>query len=195
MKIESVSHAAPLDMTLFARFDTATLQVTPTRPLSWQGTPSPTVWDALAHWCARAEPGSLGWARLEGGAPGEAAAVAEVFSRHLDGDTRLRALPRAAGWAWRLHVKLCDALPWRARRNDDPWDCGYLRQPSAAAPWAQLRLRRPTLVVLEAGTSEPEPSSLARRPAHPRWPLCLLHLGAEGGELRFTPLSTRKTIV
>jgi hypothetical protein len=177
-------------MTLFSRFDTATLRPDPPAPLRWQGPCPPGVWHALRQWCAQAQPGTLGQALLQGGAPGQAAAVAEAFCRELDGDVRLRALPRWAGLAWRLQLKLQEAAWWRAPQAHDPWDCGYPHPGPAQPSLAGLRVRRATLVVL----APPQGPVRALPPSHPRWPVCLLHLGTDGGELRFTPPSTRKTI-
>lgn len=164
-------------MSLLARFDTDTLRVAPHQPLRWQGLPPPAVWQALARWCAEAAPGSVASACLRGGAHGEAAAVAEAFCRHLDGDTRMQALSPWQGRWWRLQIKLREATVWRARQPTDPWDCGYLARPAAAAPLAQFKPRRATFLVLDA-----PPTWAPTR--HPRHPLRLLTLGAEGGELR-----------
>ncbi len=177
-------------MTLFARFDAATLQPDPPTPPRWQGPCPPAVWQALRQWCAQAQPGTLRQAQLRGGAPGQAAAVAEAFCRELDGDVRLRALPRWAGWAWRLQLKLQEAAWWRPAQAEDPWDCGYPHPGPNAPKLAALRVRRATLVVLEV----PPGQGLEPPPSHPRWPICLLHLGPEGGELHLATDSTIKTI-
>jgi hypothetical protein len=178
-------------MTLFARFDTTTLRPGPPAPLTWQGPCPAGVWQALQQWCHDAAPGAVGQAELQGGAPGQAAAVAEAFCRELDGDVRLRALSRWAGWAWRLQLKLQEAAWWRAPQAQNPWDCGYPHPDQPQPQLASLRVRRATLVVLPS----PLGPTAALPSPHPRWPVCLLHLGPDGGDLRFTPLSTRKTIV
>jgi len=77
--------------------------------------------------------------------------LAEAFSRHLDGDDRLQALRgRAARLRLRLGVKLADACWWRARRADDPWDCGYLVDEALALQALQhFQPRRATLLVAD----------------------------------------------
>ena len=77
----------------------------------------------------------------------------DTFARHIDGGTRLDALPSGgAGLRWRLQTKLNDARPWRNRQPDDPWDAGW----AISAPEMLKRLqtqwmpRRPSLVLADA---------------------------------------------
>lgn len=77
--------------------------------------------------------------------------LVQGFLRHLDGSTGLEALPtRAAQLALRLQVKVRDAMWWRARQRDDPWDCGYLLAGAAAeVSLGRFLPRRATLLVAE----------------------------------------------
>ena len=77
--------------------------------------------------------------------------LAEAFSRHLDGDQRLQALP--TGWPrlrLRLAVKLAESLPARRRQRSDPWDCGYLVDSATALQALRhFQPRRATLMVAD----------------------------------------------
>ena len=174
---------------LGARFDTQALRP-PAVAADEAGTLQrwPAGARALAAWCQTATP-MLAVAALQG--PGDLAgaallAWADALARQLDGGTRLDALPgRAAGLAWRLRIKLNDALPWRARRQDDPWDAGWaLASNTALRHWqVHWQPRRPTLVLAQIAQAEalaPALDALSRRlpPGAPavRW----LWVGGDG---------------
>ena len=74
-----------------------------------------------------------------------------AFMGQLDGTGLLLACNGPwAGRLLRLRIKLREALWWRSRREDDPWDCGFLNNDEAAL--AQLRRflpRRATLIVVQ----------------------------------------------
>jgi hypothetical protein len=74
-----------------------------------------------------------------------------AFMGQLDGTALLLACsgPWAGRWL-RLRIKLREAIWWRARHANDPWDCGFLNTDAAAL--AQLRRfspRRATLIVAQ----------------------------------------------
>lgn len=113
------------------------------------------------------------------------AAWAEAFARRIDGSHRLEALPgRAAGLAFRLGVKLHDAMWWRARQPTDPWDAGWVITTPAALDrlqtlWAP---RRATLLLADAGaqdTLSPCLTALAHRRAGFGHPVRWLWVGGE----------------
>lgn len=156
--------------TLLARYDRRALQVAP--PTGALPAASPPLdgaqraaWQALAAWCHAGtgdgrrpwwRPGALprvaqrlAVARLTGGSAGEPLALAEAFSRELDGSHRLAAAHgRWNGLLLRLRVKRDDCQWWRARQPTDPWDCGYLGGDGAAREALRFfRPRRATLLV------------------------------------------------
>lgn len=136
---------------LLARFDRAALSVAP--PAGYRAAPlrgeqlAAAQW--LEDWCFEAGPFAV--ARLAGPAGSGRSHLAETFSRRLDGDEGLQALP--AGWPrlrLRLAVKIAEHLPGRARRRGDPWDCGMLPGTDAALQALQRFVpRRPTLMVAD----------------------------------------------
>lgn len=117
--------------------------------------------------------------------PNPLTAWADAFARQIDGGTRLDALPgRAAGLAFRLGVKLHDAMGWRARQPTDPWDAGWVITTPAAL--ARLRTvwtpRRATLLLADAGASDtlrPCLTVLAQRSAGFRHPVRWLWVGGD----------------
>ena len=123
---------------------------------------------ALLAWCQGGGPG-LAVAVLQGSGPApNLAAWADALARHLDGGTRLDALGRSAGLAWRLRIKLGEAWPGRVRQPGDPWDAGWaLASGGALAHWQSgWQPRRPTLVLAEAGQADalaPALAALAQR--------------------------------
>ncbi|WP_157269529.1 hypothetical protein [Azohydromonas aeria] len=146
--------------TLLARYDGAALRVAPPGgPVpAWQedaGQPAQRgAWAGLERWCADATaPGALprlGVAVLTGGSGAQQSALAEAFSRHIDGTVRLEAMGRLAGLAWRLRIKLDEARWWRALPPGSPWDAGYLPLSGAElAPLAAFQPRRATLIVAD----------------------------------------------
>ena len=156
---------------LGARFDTRVLRppaVAADEAARLQGQPACAA--ALQAWCQGGGPG-LAEAALHGtGQAPDLSAWADALARHLDGGTRLDALGRAAGLAWRLRIQLNEAWPGRARQPDDPWDAGWALDSGAAlAHWQSgWQPRRPTLVLAEAGQAgvlAPVLAALARRPA------------------------------
>ena len=170
---------------LGARFDTRALRppaVATDEAARLQGQPACAA--ALLTWCQGGGP-ALAVAALQGnGQAPELAAWADALARHLDGGTRLDALGRAAGLAWRLRIQLNDAWPGRARQPDDPWDAGWALDSGAAlAHWQSgWRPRRPTLVLAEAGQADalaPVLAALARRPADSALALRWLWVGGD----------------
>lgn len=87
---------------------------------------------------------------LTGDEPLGRSLVAEALCRELDGSMLLAACSnRLAALALRLRVKLADAAWWRARRQADPWDSGYLKDDSnVAGALAGFVPRRATLIVM-----------------------------------------------
>jgi len=133
-------------------------------------------------------------ARLSGPDAATLQALAQAFARVIDGSTLLAARPgRIVGLALRLQVKLADALWWRRRRFDDPWDAGFLIDTPAAAGQIQQRFqpRRATLLIADGLTPQRLQmcrQALAGRSASLRHPLRLLVLQADGGTLRLQPV-------
>lgn len=156
--------------TLLARFNGAALRLAPP-PGTALPDPAPldagqrAAGQALAAWChAGAGDGRRPWwrpgalprvaqrlsmARLQGGSPDRRLALAEAFSRELDGSHLLSAAGgRWAGLWLRLRVKWDDVRWWRARQPADPWDCGYLAgDPAGREALRHFRPRRATLLV------------------------------------------------
>lgn len=158
---------------LLARYDGDAMCATPPAPFAMRwtgplGERQQLAWQGLARWCLAGagsgrSPVWQPWALpdvpqrfaigLLLGASGTGKShLAEAFSRHLDGDDRLQALPsRVARLRWRLQLKWQDCQWWRARRPEDPWDCGYLVEGAAIQQrLAAFRPRRPTLMVADA---------------------------------------------
>lgn len=117
--------------------------------------------------------------------PDALTAWANAFARQIDGGTRLDALPgRAAGLAFRLGVKLHDAMGWRPRQPTDPWDAGWVITTPAALGRLQTLWtpRRATLLLADAGaldTLRPCLAVLAQRSAGLRHPVRWLWVGGE----------------
>jgi hypothetical protein len=93
---------------------------------------------------------------------------------------------RAAGLAFRLGVKLHDAMWWRPRQPDDPWDAGWvIDTPPALDRLATGFLpRRATLVLADAqaaGRLRPALAAMAQRQAEFRHPVRWLWVGGEAG--------------
>ncbi|MDP2264792.1 MAG: hypothetical protein Q8K24_16745 [Hydrogenophaga sp.] len=156
--------------TLLARFNGAALRLAPP-PGTALPTAGPldagqrTAWEALASWChAGTGDGRRPWWRpgalprvdqrltvalLQGGSNERHLALAEAFSRELDGSHLLStAGGRWAGLWLRLRVKRDDVQWWRTRQPADPWDCGYLAgDPAGREALRHFRPRRATLVV------------------------------------------------
>lgn len=185
--------ASRLLAALTARFDTEALRppALPPEPdaaiARWLASPA---WAQMLAFCAPQRTPRLSVATLAGE---QAPHCAEAFACLLDGSARLAGLGRAAGLAWRLQVKLADALPWRGLRDGDPWDAGWAR--SAPGSLRHLRAgflpRRATLVLADAaertGLTLPLATLVQRADgfAHPvRW--LWVDAGAEG-PLRWLP--------
>lgn len=162
-------HVGP---TLVARFDGLALRVEPDGDLVPGATTlsehsSRLTWAGLQHWCLHGSgpgcaplwrPGALpdvelrlSVAVLTGGTEVDRRRLAEVFSRHIDGSTRLQTLgSRLQGLGWRLRIKLAECQWWRPLPPATPWDAGYLPLSAAAVePLARFRPRRPTLIVAD----------------------------------------------
>ena len=140
----------------------------------------PDLARSLQAWCLQGavpRPDQrLALGHLAGAAGDDGAALvpwADAFARQIDGGTRLDAMPRLAGLAWRLQVKLNDLLPGRQRQPDDPWDAGWASTtpPALRQLQAHWRPRRPTLL-------------LARVSEAPALRLALAALGQREGEFR-----------
>jgi hypothetical protein len=88
---------------------------------------------------------------LTGGSGAEKSRLAEAFSRHIDGTTRLHALgSRLRGLRWRLRIKLDECCWWKPLPAGTPWDAGYLPlSANALAPLRAFRPRRATLIVAD----------------------------------------------
>ena len=129
---------------------------------------SPTASASLQAWCwqgagpgnsALWQPGArprvaqrLAVAALRGPDAVATTAWANALARQIDGSARLDALPgTAARLALRLGVKAHDAMWWRARQADDPWDAGWaINTPPALRHWkARFMPRRATLVLAD----------------------------------------------
>ena len=115
-------------------------------------------------------------------APALPVAFADAFARQIDGSLRLEALPgRAAGLAWRLRLKLHEAMLWRARQPSDPWDAGWLLTSTAArqhSAWV-WRPRRATLLLADA-TEATEATETDTASLHD----CLAALGQRQAQFR-----------
>lgn len=155
---------------LLARYDARALRVAPPAGVALPAAApldgaQRAAWQALADWChAGTGDGRRPWWRpgaaphigerltvavLAGGTAERRLALAEAFSRELDGSELLAAAGgRWAGLRLRLRVKGHDLQWWRARQPTDPWDCGYLSDASAAREALRFfRPRRATLLV------------------------------------------------
>jgi hypothetical protein len=163
----------------------------------------PAAWSALQAWCrAGAGPGNSPWARP--GAPPAVAlrlavavlqapddaqrdastlAWADALARDLDGSLRLAALSGpGADLRLRLGVKARDAIWWRQRQPDDPWDAGWaLDTPEAQRQWrVGFTPRRATLVLADsraAASLQPALAALAARSGELRHPVRWLWVG------------------
>jgi hypothetical protein len=189
---------------LRARFDLAALRP-PAAAVDEAGQQArdPAAWAALQAWCrAGAGPGGSAWSQPGGRpavtrrlavavlqTPGDGAcgastlAFANALARGLDGSLRLAALSGpGAGLRLRLGVKARDAMWWRARRPDDPWDAGWaLDTPAAQQQWhAGFAPRRATLILADgraAASLQPVLAALAARSAEFRHPVRWLWVG------------------
>ena len=125
----------------------------------------------------------LAVAALRGPDAAATTAWANAFARQIDGSTRLDALPGApARLALRLGVKAVDAMWWRARQPDDPWDAGWaINTPPALRHWkARFMPRRATLVLAdraEAAALQPCLAALVLRSDDLRHPVRWLWVG------------------
>lgn len=150
------------------RFDTLALRPPATSPDDAAlARRDPACRAAVLAWCRQgAGPGGTpfwqpgGWPRvdhrlavgaLQGSTDSVSSAWVDHVARQLDGNLHLDALPgRAAGLAYRLGVKWHDAMWWRQRQADDPWDAGWaLNTPAAlhqlqTAFWPRCGGGRPT---------------------------------------------------
>lgn len=188
--------------TLLGRFNGAALRLAPP-PAAALPASGPldaeqrAAWRALASWCHAGtgdgrrpwwHPGALprveqrlSVALLQGGSTERQLALAEAFSRELDGSHLLSAAGgRWAGLWLRLRVKRDDVQWWRARQPADPWDCGYLAgDPAGREALRHFRPRRATLVVAAGLPTEVVQEALLWLGAHqPRFahPVRLLWL-------------------
>ena len=129
------------------------------------------AWAGLLAWCQQgAGPGHSAWTRpgdlpdvarrlavatLRGPNDTVVHAWANSLARQLDGNVALAALRGGsrgpAALAMRLRVKVRDAVWWRARRPDDPWDAGWaIDTPAARAHWPSgFMPRRATLILAD----------------------------------------------
>ena len=148
------------------------------------------AWSGLLAWCQQgAGPGNSGWlqpgarpavaqrlavAALHGQGDSATRAWADAFARQLDGSVALAGLPGGArgpgALAMRLRVKAQDAMWWRPRRPDDPWDAGWAISAPASHSHSHWRSgfmpRRATLILAdsrEAATLSPHLAALAAR--------------------------------
>ena len=118
------------------------------------------------------------------------------LARQLDGSLRLAALPgRAAGLAWRLGVKWHDALWWRQRQIDAPWDAGWALDTPAALHRLQTAFwpRRATLVLADGQAADvlgPCLAALGQRQAGFRHPVRWLWVGGMADTTTKTGLAT-----
>ena len=143
------------------------------------GTPfwQPGTWPRVDH--------RLAVGALQGSTDSVSSAWVDHVARQLDGSLHLDALPgRGAGLAYRLGVKWHDAMWWRQRQADDPWDAGWALNTPAALHRLQTAFwpRRATLVLADAASWEPLQSGLAalwRRQAGLRHPVRWLWVGSE----------------
>lgn len=169
--------ASRLVPVFMARFDDSVLQVMPAPPANPRCADPATmtgrqVWQNLYAWCQTgAGPGGSRWWR-----PGERPAVTSPFAvaaltycddvnpypftqtlcRELDASPRLEACSsRWAGLRLRLGVKLQECVWWRMRREEDPWDSGYLLSNAVqSGALACFQPRRATLIVADPLTAE-----------------------------------------
>ena len=146
------------------------------------------AWSSLRAWCqqgagpgntAGSQPGArpavavrLAVAAVHGADDIATLAWADAFARQLDGSVALAALPGAgagfAGLAMRLRVKAQDALWWRQRQPDDPWDAGWAisTPPGRSHGSTAFTPRRATLILAdrrEADALRPHLAALAAR--------------------------------
>ena len=176
---------------------------TPPATPSARTTPAaqPAVSAAVQAWCwqgagpgnsAPWQPGArpkvsqrLAVAALRGPDAAATTAWANAFARQSDGSTRLDALSSAvARLALRLGAKAHDAMWWRARQSDDPWDAGWaINTPPALRHWrAGFMPRRATLILAdrtEATALEPCLAALVLRSDDLRHPVRWLWVGGE----------------
>ena len=117
-------------------------------------------------------------------------------ARQLDGSLHLAALPgRAAKLALRLGVKWHDAMWWRQRQLDAPWDAGWALSTPAALHRLQTAFwpRRATLVLADgqaAALLGPCLAALSQRQAGFRHPVRWLWVGGVVDSTAVTGLAT-----
>lgn len=160
------------------------------------------AWAGLRAWCQQgAGPGRSAWtqpgakpavalrltvAALRGPDNTSALAWADAFARQLDGSVALAALSGGAtgtaALVVRLRIKGQDAVWWRTRQPDDPWDAGWaIDTPPARRHWqAGFMPRRATLVLAdrrEDGCLRQQLAALAARSGDFRHPVRWLWVG------------------
>jgi hypothetical protein len=139
---------------LLARYDRAALR--PPAAVGALPEPEQAVFAALRLWCLQPldDRQALATATLQGE---DAAGLSHLAARlclERDGSLQMDACGSAAArWRLRLGTKWREALWWRARQPQDPWDSGYLRDSAAGLQaLAAFQPRRATLVVAEGST-------------------------------------------
>lgn len=157
---------------LLARYDSQALLAPaggpPSRP-SPQGERGRQAWQQLRHWCfsgagngarpllqPRAQAAverrfSVAVLNARDGAL--AASLAEALCLELDGTRQMQACGGAAAQLrLRLGVKLREAMWWRPRRADDPWDSGHVHAHAAGQDrLARVFLPRRATLIVAAG--------------------------------------------
>ena len=162
------------------------------------------AWADLQAWCRQgAGPGHSAWsqpgaqpqvaqrlavAALRGPDETTTRAWAEAVARQFDGSVALAALPGGATGTAALVLRLCtkgqDAMWWRRRQPDDPWDAGWaIDTTPARANWPSgFMPRRATLVLADRRQAEPlhqHLAALAARSGDFRHPVRWLWVGGD----------------
>ena len=133
---------------------------------------------------------------LQGSTDRIASAWVDHVARQLDGSLHLDALTgRGAGLAYRLGLKRHEAMWWRQRRADAPWDAGWALNTPAALHRLQTAFwpRRATLVLADGRASNvlgPCLAALAQRQAGFRHPVRWLWVGAMANTTAKSGLAT-----
>lgn len=136
----------------------------------------------MGHGVASVPARLLAVAALLADDPAAARRQAESLALCMDGSLRLAGMSRSAGLAWRLQVKLMDALFWRDAAADHPWDAGWARPQAESARHLaeQFVPRRATLVLADAAHARvlsPVLGRLAARANSLPWPVRWLWVG------------------